>query len=90
MRLKLKFVKQVKVEEYCAPNRVGHTPKFHTTTKLSSLGLKILLGSTLNINSVVYQTWDMEPTLENQVCPTSGGKGFQAQQLRLASMSQSM
>jgi hypothetical protein len=56
MRLKLKFVKQVKVEEYCGPKRVGHTPKFHTTTKLYSLGLKILLGSTLNINSVVYQT----------------------------------
>ncbi len=56
MRLKVKFVKQVKVEEYCAPSRVDHTPKFHTNTKLYSVGLKTLLGSTLKINSVEYQT----------------------------------
>jgi hypothetical protein len=45
----VKFVKQVKAEEYCEGNRVGHTPKFHTNTKLYSVGLKILLGSTLKI-----------------------------------------
>jgi len=42
MRLKVKFVKQVKAEEYCAANRVGHTPKCHTNTKFYSVGLKIL------------------------------------------------
>jgi hypothetical protein len=53
------------------------------------LGWKLSWDPTLKMNSVMYQTWHMEPTLEG-LPYFEQGKGFQAQQLKVPSMSQSI